>query len=407
MSCRDKTIVLGVSGGIACYKAAELVRLLVKEGARVHVVMTVHAKEFVSSLTFQTLSRRPVLSDLFSLTEQSEITHVSLAQDSDAVVIAPATANIIGKIARGIADDLLTTMVLAAQVPILLAPAMNTAMWDNPLFQDNLKRLRSLGYKTVGPVEGDLAGGYEGKGMGRLAEPADILRAIDDIFRPLDFSGEKILITAGATQEPLDPVRFISNRSSGKMGMALAKASRDRGAHVTLITGPVTVDPPPGVVVIRVRTTEEMRRAVLEAYPSSSIAIMAAAVCDFSAKKPLPSKIKRKGKPFTLELVETPDILSEIGARKDSRLLVGFAAETDSLLKNAKHKLSGKNLDLIAANDVSSSRWGFDSDHNKVTLIFRTGKVQSLPSMKKIDVAHRMLDAIRGIRPVPNLKTRV
>src|SRR5574341_991887 len=280
MSCRDKTIVLGVSGGIACYKSAELVRLLVKEGARVHVVMTAHAEEFVSPLTFQTLSHRPVLSDLFSLTEQSEITHISLAQTSHAVVIAPATANIIGKIARGIADDLLTTMVLAARVPILLAPAMNTAMWDNPIFQDNLKRLRSLGYKTVGPGEGDLAGGYEGKGMGRLAEPAEILNAVADLFRAQDLSGEKILITAGATQEPLDPVRFISNRSSGKMGMALAQASRDRGAQVTLITGPGTVDPPPGVVVIRVRTAEEMRRAVLGAYPPSTIVIMAAAVCD-------------------------------------------------------------------------------------------------------------------------------
>ncbi len=395
---KNKTIVLGVSGGIACYKSVELVRLLVKEDAVVHVVMTKAACQFVTPLTFQTVSRHPVLTDLFSLTDRSEITHITLAQESDAVVIAPATANIIGKIAWGIADDLLTTLVMAARAPILLAPAMNTFMWEKPVLQENIKKLTARGMTIVGPVEGDLAGPYEGRGKGRMVEASEIAARISDLFRSRDLAGEMILITAGPTQEPLDPVRFVSNRSSGRMGVALARAARDRGAAVTLVAGPLSLDPPAGVTVVSVRTADEMRRAVLESYPSSTITIMAAAVCDYRAKKIQSGKIKRHGDSFTLDLEETPDILRELGRMKDSHCLVGFAAETASLLDNARKKLSEKNLDLIVANDVSSPSWGFDSEDNKVTLVTRSGDIQSLPPMKKIDVAHKVLDAVLRLK---------
>jgi len=394
MSCRDKTIVLGVTGGIACYKSVELLRLLKKEGAHVYVVMTSHAKEFVKPLTFRTLSGNPVATDLFKPLDKSEIVHIKLAQDSDAIVIAPATANIIGKIANGIADDLLSSIVLAANVPLVIAPAMNTYMWENKIFQENLKKLKSLRYKIIEPGEGDLACSSEEKAKGRMAEPIEILSRINALFHKEDLKGEKILITAGPTQEPIDPVRFISNRSSGRMGTALARAAQERGGDVTLIAGPISVEPPKGVKVLRVRTTEEMRKAVGDRFPSSTITIMAAAVCDYRPQKSSLEKIKRTGKKTTILLEETPDILGEIGKKKGTRFVVGFAAETSSLLKNAKKKLKEKNLDLIVANNVSSSKWGFDSEDNKVTLITSKGKVQSFPPMKKIDVAHKVLNAI-------------
>jgi phosphopantothenoylcysteine decarboxylase / phosphopantothenate---cysteine ligase len=384
------TVVLGVSGGIACYKAVELVRLLVKDGFVVQVIMTRGAMEFVTPLTFQTLSGRPVASETFDLTQESEIGHIRLADTADLFVIAPATANVIGKVAAGIADDLLTTVLMATQAPVLIAPAMNIHMYENPILQENVRKLRGWGYYFMEPAEGYLACGYEGKG--RLPEPEKILEEIHRLLKKKDLVGEKLLITAGPNREPLDPVRYLSNRSSGKMGYALARAAIRRGAEVALISGPTMLEPPARARLIPVTTAAEMRHAVLDEFPWSTAVIMAAAVTDYRPADFASKKIKRGRGPIELRLEPNPDILKEIGAKKNGRLLVGFAAETDELVANAKKKLKDKNLDIIVANDITGAGAGFDVDTNVATILDRGGGVRALPLMSKDELAEQIFD---------------
>jgi phosphopantothenoylcysteine decarboxylase/phosphopantothenate--cysteine ligase len=393
---KGKKIILGVTGGIAAYKAAELVRELVRSGAEVFVVMTRSAQAFITPLTFQTLSGNKVTTELFSLIEESEIGHISLADRAELLVIAPATANIIGKIAGGIADDMLTTIVMATKAPVLLAPAMNVHMWENPICQENIQRLRSRGFHFIDPEAGDLACGYEGKG--RLAEIPAIVEEIRSILSPRDLAGETLLVTAGPTEEPIDPVRFLSNRSSGRMGFAVARAARLRGARVILVSGPSALPAPSGVKSIPIRTAVEMREAVLENLPLVSVLVMAAAVSDYRPKTASSGKIKKDQAELTLPLELNPDILREAGQRKEKRLLIGFAAETESLLANARKKLAEKNLDLIVANDVGRPGAGFAVDTNIVKLIDRSGKIEELPLMSKEDLADRLLDRILLLR---------
>jgi phosphopantothenoylcysteine decarboxylase / phosphopantothenate---cysteine ligase len=387
---QQRMVVLGVTGGIACYKAVELVRLLVTKGFKVRVIMTRGAMEFVTPLTFQTLSGNPVATETFSLTQESEIGHINLADSADLFVIAPATANVIGKLASGIADDLLTTVLMATQAPVLLAPAMNIHMYENVIVQENLRKLRRVGYHVIGPGEGYLACGYEGKG--RLTDPEKISDEIERLLRKKDLAGENFLITAGPSREPLDPVRYISNRSSGKMGYALARAALRRGATVALVSGPTALDPPPGARLIAVSTAGQMREAVLKEAPRSSAVIMAAAVADYHAAAPSSEKIKRGVGAIELRLVPNPDILKELGENKDGKWLVGFAAETENLTANAQKKLRDKNLDMIIANDVTEEGSGFDGDTNVATIIDRTGAVRSLPLMSKDDLADCIYD---------------
>ncbi|MGE5252915.1 MAG: bifunctional phosphopantothenoylcysteine decarboxylase/phosphopantothenate--cysteine ligase CoaBC [Planctomycetaceae bacterium] len=393
---KGKKIILGVTGGIAAYKAAELVRELVRSGAEVFVVMTRSAQAFITPLTFQTLSGNKVTTELFSLIEESEIGHISLADRAELLVIAPATANIIGKIAGGIADDMLTTIVMATKAPVLLAPAMNVHMWENPICQENIQRLRSRGFHFIDPEAGELACGYEGKG--RLAEIPAIVEEIRSILFPQDLAGETLLVTAGPTEEPIDPVRFLSNRSSGRMGFAIARAARLRGARVILVSGPSALPAPSGVKSIPIRTAVEMREAVLENLPLVSVLVMAAAVSDYRPKTTSSGKIKKDQAELTLSLELNPDILREAGQRKEKRLLIGFAAETESLLANARKKLAEKNLDLIVANDVGRPGAGFAVDTNIVKLIDRSGKIEELPLMSKEDLADRLLDRILLLR---------
>jgi phosphopantothenoylcysteine decarboxylase/phosphopantothenate--cysteine ligase len=392
MMLKGRKIVLGVTGGIAAYKAAELVRELVKAGAEVQVVMTRNAQAFITPLTFQTLSGNPVTTELFNLIAESEIGHIALADRAEVLLIAPATANIIGKIAGGIADDLLTTMVMATKAPVLLAPAMNVHMWENPICQENIQKLRQRGYHFIDPEAGELACGYEGKG--RLAEISTIVEEICVLLSPKDFSGEKILVTAGPTEELIDPVRFLSNRSSGKMGFALARAARRRGADVTLISGPTALAALFQIKYIAVRSAAQMREAVLKHLESASILIMAAAVSDYRPKQKAPEKIKKSKLPTALELELNPDILAEAGKKKNSRILVGFAAETENLLQSTRQKLEKKNLDLIVANDVTLPGAGFEVDTNIVKILDRSGKVEELPLMTKEDLADYILDRI-------------
>jgi len=391
-----KKIVLGVTGGIAAYKSAELVRELVRAKAQVWVIMTRNAREFVTPLTFQTLSGNPVSTDLFNLLGESEIGHISLADRADILVIVPATANIIGKIAGGIADDLLSTVVFAARAPVLLAPAMNVHMWENPICRDNIHKLRARGYHFIDPEAGELACGYEGKG--RLAEIPAVVEEIRFVLSPKDFVGETVLVTAGPTVEDLDPVRFLSNRSSGKMGYALAKAARRRGAEVILVNGPTSLPPPPKVRRISVRSALEMREAVFHHLEKASILLMAAAVSDYRPKQAAGHKVKKTSAPAALELERNPDILSEAGRSKGNRLFVGFAAETQNLLKNAKEKLAQKNLDLIVANDVSQPGAGFRVDTNIAKIIDRSGRAEKLPLMSKEDLADRILDRLLALK---------
>ncbi len=393
---KGKRIVLGVTGGIAAYKAAELVRELVRSGAEVFVVMTRSAQAFITPLTFQTLSGNKVTTELFSLIEESEIGHISLADRADLLVIAPATANTIGKIAGGIADDMLTTIVMATKAPVLLAPAMNVHMWENPICKENIQKLRGRGYHLIDPEAGELACGYEGKG--RLAEIPAIVEEIRSILSPKDLSEEILLVTAGPTEEPIDPVRFLSNRSSGKMGFALARAARLRGAQVILVSGPSSLPAPPRVKSIPVRTAAEMREAVLENLAQASVLVMAAAVSDYRPRGTSPEKIKKSEAELALFLELNPDILGEAGQRKGKRLLIGFAAETENLLANARKKLAEKNLDLIVANDVSLPGAGFAVDTNIVKLIDRCGKVEELPLMSKEELADRVLDRVLLLR---------
>ena len=383
-------IVLGVSGGIACYKAVELVRLLAKSGFSVQVIMTRGAMEFVTPLTFQTLSGHPVATETFNLTQESEIGHINLADSADLIVIAPATANIIGKIANGIADDLLTTVVMATQAPVMLAPAMNIHMFENSIVQENLRKLRRVGYHLLDPDEGFLACGYEGKG--RLPDAEKIVEEIQRLLRKKDLAGERLLITAGPSREPLDPVRFLSNRSSGKMGYALARAAVRRGAEVVLVTGPSALEPPAGVRTIAVTTAAEMREAVINEFASATAVIMAAAVADYRPAVRADQKIKRGKGPIDLRLEPNPDIVRELGQKKAGKLLVGFAAETEALTANAAQKLREKNLDMIVANNVTVENSGFDGDTNVATILDRTGATQSLPLMSKDELADRIYD---------------
>jgi phosphopantothenoylcysteine decarboxylase/phosphopantothenate--cysteine ligase len=388
-----KDIILGVTGGIAAYKAAELARQLTKKGAKVHVVMTRHAQEFLTPLTFQTLSGNPVQTDLFSLFEGSKIGHVALADMADVVVIAPATANIIGKVANGIADDFLSTMIMAAKCPVLFAPSMNVNMWGNTAVRRNVVTLKEAGCHFIGPDEGDLA--CEAIGQGRLAAVADIVERIEDVLVEKDLAGHRILITAGPTQEPIDPVRFMTNRSSGRMGFALARMARRRGAEVILISGTTHLPVPGGNIrFVSIRTASEMRDAVLEHYKGCSAIIKAAAVSDYRPKSVSSQKLKKMSARTSLELERNPDIIGEIGSAKGNRVLVGFAAETEDLMANAREKLRKKHLDLIVANDVSQSDSGFETKTNRVVIIDSTGKAESLPLMTKDEVASIVLDRV-------------
>jgi phosphopantothenoylcysteine decarboxylase/phosphopantothenate--cysteine ligase len=392
---KGKQIVVGITGGIAAYKTAELVRQFRKRDAAVDVIMTRNAQHFVTPLTFQTISGHPVFTDLFG-NYQPEISHIALADKADILIIAPATANIIAKIASGLADDLLSTVVLATTAPILVAPAMNTKMWENPITQANVKKLKACGVTIVDPSTGELACGYEGKG--RLAEIEDIVDKTLDILTPKDLQGERILITAGPTHEPIDPIRMLTNRSSGKMGYALAEASYRRGAEVMLVTGPTTLMPLDHIHTIRVTNAFEMDKAVSKHYKSCSIVIKAAAVSDYRPKKSFREKVKKTHKTLTLELERNPDILYKMGKNKGSRFLVGFAAETKNLISQAKSKLDRKNLDLIVVNHALQNDGGFGSDSNEVTLIDYEGKVETLPRLKKTELADKILDTIKAVK---------
>jgi len=389
-------IVLGVTGGIACYKAVELVRLLVKTGYRVQVIMTRGAVEFVAPLTFQTISGNPVATETFNLTQESEIGHINLADSADLFVIAPATANVIGKFANGIADDLLTTVLMATQAPVLIAPAMNVHMYENPILQENLRKLRRLGYHVMEPAEGFLACGYEGKG--RLPDAEKIAEAIGGLLKKRDLGSEKLLITAGPSREPLDPVRYISNRSSGKMGYALARAAVRRGAEVTLSSGPTALEPPSGARLISVTTAAEMRDAVIKEFAQCTAIVMAAAVADYRPARVADQKMKRGKEPVELRLEPNPDILKELSDKKDGKLLVGFAAETEELTANAEKKLREKNLDMIIANNVAEAGSGFDGDTNIATILDRTGAKRSLPLMSKDELADCIYDHFLALK---------
>ncbi len=387
---RDKTIVLGVTGSIAAYKAVELASKLTQEGARVDVVMTKAAQQFVTPLTFRTITGRPVASEMFDLASEFSIEHVALAERADLVVIAPATANVIAKLAAGIADDVLTCTVLDTKAPVIVAPAMHANMYQNRITQENIARLKERGFVFVGPGYGRLATGEVGPG--RLAELDDILGTIRQVLgREGDLAGRRIVVSAGGTQELIDPVRHIGNRSSGKMGYAIAEAARDRGASVVLVSAPTALAPPAGVEVVQVQTALQMRDAVLKASAKADALLMAAAVSDYRPKAAARKKIKKEVETLSLELVRNPDILAE--ARGDL-IRVGFAAESEDVVENARKKLEGKNLDLIVANDITASDSGFGADTNRVIIIDRQGKVESLPLLPKLEVAHRILDKV-------------
>lgn len=391
-----KTVVFGVTGGIAAYKAAEVCSALVKGGASVHVIMTEHAMRFIGPVTFRTLTGNPVITGLFDEPREHEIAHVALADRADVMLIAPATANIIGKIASGIADDMLSTAVMAADCPVVLAPAMNYRMWENPMVRANVERLETLGYRFVNPEQGRLACGEEG--VGRLASPEAIVQSVVDCLERLhDLEGVSVLVTAGPTQEPIDAVRYIANYSSGKMGYAIARAGAERGAAVCLISGPTSLPTPPGVELVRVQTAAQMLDAVLARIARAQVVIGAAAVADYTPKASADKKLKRTSKALSLELVPTKDIMAEVGRQKNRRVIVGFAAETESLVENARKKLASKNLDFIVANDVSQPGIGFGADVNEVTIIGKSGEVIELPRLSKLEIGHRLFDVLKEV----------
>jgi len=391
-----RKILLGVTGGIAAYKSAELTREFIRSGAAVKVVMTSNATRFITPLTMQTLSGNPVYTDMFALTGDWEISHISLADYPDIIVIAPATANIIGKIAAGIADDLLSSVIMASRKPVLICPAMNSNMYENAAVQENMKKLISRGYMLMQAGAGDLACGTEGPG--RLPEPSDILEEVESALTDKDLAGENVLVTAGPTHESLDPVRFITNHSSGKMGYAIAQMARRRGAKVTLVSGPTELSAPPGVERISVRSAVEMRDAVIKNMKNATVIIKAAAVADYRPASTSASKIKKKVGPLVMTLERNPDIISEVGRKKGKRVLIGFAMETENLVANAIDKLRSKNMDLIVGNDLQSPDAGFRADTNIVKIIDREGRVEALPLMDKKEVADRILDRVRDLR---------
>lgn len=405
-SLESKEVLLGVTGSIAAYKAVELVSRLIKLGASVNVIMTENATQLVSPLTFQTISRNPVMVDMFAEVDEWQPGHISLADKADILVIAPATANIVAKLAHGIADDMLSTTALAVRCPILVAPAMNCHMYDNPIFQENLEILRRHNFAFVEPEYGQLACGYEGKG--RLADMEKIIQKIQRLLNTSqDFKGKTILVTAGPTREALDPVRFITNRSSGKMGYALAEAAVSRSADVILISGPTALSAPADVELVNVETAIQMRDEVVKYANQADAVIMAAAVSDYRPRDVSPQKIKKEKDQLTLALERNPDILAELGEDKPSRqLLVGFSMETENLLDNAIRKLKNKNADLMVANDVSQEGAGFDVDTNIVWIIDSSGSERKLPLMSKRDVAEVILDEVkRLILTIQHLKT--
>ena len=393
---KNKNIVLGVCGGIAAYKSVELLRLLKKEEANVRVVMTENAKWFVGSMTFEALSGKPVCSSLFDNKDDSSISHIRWAEEAQAVIIAPATANIIGKLACGIADDALSTFLLAIKsAPVLVCPSMNVNMYLSRQVQRNLKTLREDGIIIIEPESGDLACGT--KGPGRLPEPEFIVDRLNACLCPKDYSGKKILVTAGPTREHIDPVRFISNPSSGKMGYSIARAAEQRGAIVTLISGPVDLPAPFNIEEIKVETANEMARAVFDRMKNADVIIKSAAVSDYRPKTKAEQKIKKVNEELVLELTKNQDILKELGNKKKNQILVGFAAETENLEKNAGQKLKEKNLDIIVGNIVGVPSSGFQADTNIVTLFYRDGSKESLPMMEKDMVANILLDRIAKI----------
>ncbi|HWP83667.1 MAG TPA: bifunctional phosphopantothenoylcysteine decarboxylase/phosphopantothenate--cysteine ligase CoaBC [Terriglobia bacterium] len=395
-------VALGVSGGIAAYKAAELVRELQTKGLEVQVIMTAHAQEFVRPLTFAALTGQKVITHLFGSEGQqanveSAIEHIAVAQSIDLLAVAPATADCIAKFATGVADDFLTTLYLATKAPVVLAPAMNVNMWEHPATQENLSRLRERGVHVVEPEAGYLACGMTGPGR-LAANEAIVARILDVLGLKQDLNGEVVLVTAGPTREPLDPVRYLSNRSSGKMGYAIAEEAQRRGARTLLVSGPTALQPPQGVEFVPVVTAAEMRAAVLARWPEATIAVKAAAVADYRPRQPASQKIRKTGNELALELEPTEDILAELGAQKGRRVLVGFAAETEAMAERARQKLASKNLDLVVANDVSDATIGFDSDYNTVTIFGRDGLERRLPRLRKAEVAREILNEVVRLR---------
>lgn len=395
---KNKSIVLGVSGGIAAYKACDLASKLRQADAEVTVVMTDAARRFVTPLTFQALVHRPVITSLWTPAEEWDIEHISVAQNASLAVIAPATANVIGKLAAGIADDFLTTFALATRAPILICPAMNCDMYANPVVQENIERLRERGYHFVEPEEGALACGDVGKG--RLADVETIFERITAILSPKqDFEGVKIVVTAGPTHEYFDPVRYITTPSTGKMGYALAQAASERGAKVVLISGPTSLEAPDGVETVRVKSAAEMADAALRKARGCKVFIGAAAVADYTPATAANQKIKKKSAILTLKLKPTLDIIAELGKRKGKRITVGFAAETNELIKHGAEKLKKKNLDLIVCNDLTRPGAGFAVDTNIVTILHKDGGSEQLPQMTKLETAHEILDRIHSLLP--------
>jgi len=389
----NKTVVLGVTGSVAVYKAADLASKLTQVGVRVEVIMTKSAMQFVTPLTFRSVTNQSVITSMWEMDSEFSIGHVALADAADIVVIAPATANIIAKLANGIADDMLTSTVLVTKAPVVIAPAMHSNMFQNTITQENLGKLKARGFTIIEPGYGYLASG--GKGQGRLAEIEKIIGTIKQVLgRDGDLVGKRVVVTAGGTKEPIDPVRYIGNRSSGKMGYAVAEAARDRGANVVLIAGSVVLPGPTGVEVVHIQTALQMKEAVTRAVAQVDVLIMAAAVADYQPESFAEAKIKKESSSLTLELTRTPDILAEV---KGDFIRVGFAAESEDTLANAQKKLKEKKLDLIVANDITDADSGFGVDTNKVIIIDGKGKVEALPLMTKKEVADRVLDKVVGL----------
>lgn len=389
----NKQVLLGVCGSIAAYKAADIARGLMREGLNVRVVMTTHATQMIAPATFAALTANPVLIDAFDEPVAGQIAHIQWAQEADLILIAPATAHTLAKLAHGLADDMLTTLALAATAPLYIAPAMNPAMWSHPATQHNIQILTERGAQFIPPTFGIMACGDEG--WGKLADVEAIVQHVAGaVLRPKDLQGLRVLITAGPTYEPIDPVRFVGNRSSGKMGYAIAQAARERGAEVTLISGPVSLPAPAGVEVIFTQTADQMLTAVQTHFEACDVFVAAAAVADYKPAQPLSSKRKRDSKLWALEMVPNPDIVATVAAHKGNRYIVGFAAETDKVVENALHKLKKKGLDLIAANDVSAPGRGFEVDTNQLTLFFANGIARELLLMSKRETAHALWDAI-------------
>ena len=392
-----KRLILGVTGSIAAYKAAYLLRELTRLGAEVTVCLTEHARQFVGPLTFRTLSGRPVLSDLFDPRGEEAVEHVALAERAHAIVVAPATAHVLAKAAHGLADDFLSTLLLAARGPLLFAPAMDGGMWEHPAVRANVDTLRARGVTVLEPDAGALASGLAGKG--RLPEVEHIVEAVRRLLAPVaDLAGEHLLISAGPTREPIDPVRYVSNRSSGKMGYAIATAALRRGAAVVLVSGPTAISPPPGAVFVPVQSAEDMREAILQHLGEATIVIKAAAVADYRPAHPSPAKIRSGQERLSIDLSPNPDILKEVAARRGSAFVVGFAAETGDVAAHAVAKLRDKGIDLLVANDVSREGIGFDADDNEVLLVDRWGGTEPLTRRPKSMIADAILDRVLALR---------